>query len=156
MLTSYRIVKAKYITGNIADAFDGEGARRYGGRWNTVGTAMVYTSESAALAALEMLVHLDDASLLPRYVVCPVRFDASLVTDLDPATLPTDWKQTPAPPSLAAIGDAWVQSGASLLLRVPSAVLPLEHNFLINPRHADFSRLHFEPLQAFEFDPRLF
>lgn len=154
-LTAYRIVKAKYVASGVAAAFDGEGARRTGGRWNPVGIPMVYTSQHASLAVLEMLVHLDAASVLLSYALCPVSFDADLVSELDLATLPANWSQTPAPFSLQALGAAWVRDAATPVFRVPSAVVFGESNFLLNPRHPDFARLQFAPAQPFGFDARL-
>ena len=91
--TSWPIVKAT----RVADAFTGEGARRAGGRWNHAGTAMVYTAGSLALAALEVLVHLDGPQLLQSYVQIPVEFGERLCRWLDLGSLPEDWSGNPAP-----------------------------------------------------------
>jgi RES domain-containing protein len=148
---AWRIVKAK----RAATAFDGQGARLYGGRWNNPGVAVVYTSASQSLAALEMLANLEQASLLERYVVVPADFDEAIVTAFDERTLPRDWAAQPAPADARALGDAWVASAVSAVLRVPSAVVPAESNFLLNPAHADFRRLRIGKPQRFAFDPRL-
>ena len=150
-VTAWRIVKSKYV----ASAFDGEGARRFGGRWNDKGTPMVYTASSQALAVLEMLVHLEASDLLKHYRLIPVTFDDALVSTLDPKTLPTNWKRRPTPPAVRTIGEAWVSSGRSLILRVPSVIVPTESNYLINILHPDFARLSIGKPQAFRFDPRL-
>ena len=137
MIRAWRIVKTRYS----ADAFSGEGARLYGGRWNSSGIAMVYTSGSKSLATLELLVHLHNTSVLPSFSICPVDFDYSLVELLDPATLPRDWRQSPPPISLQTIGDDWISRGSPVVLRVPSVVIETEHNYLINPAHRDFKKL---------------
>jgi RES domain-containing protein len=151
MSRAWRIVKTRVA----ADAFSGEGARLYGGRWNSSGVAMVYTAASISLATLELLVHLDNTSVLPSYSICPVDFDDSLVTILDPATLPSDWRQSPPPTSLQIIGDEWISRSSSVLLRVPSAVIENESNYLINPAHTDFKKLVIGAMEAFKLDPRL-
>ena len=137
MIRAWRIVKTTFS----ADAFSGEGAWLYGGRWNSVGVAMVYTAGSKSLATLELLVHLDSSMRLPSYSSCPVDFDDSLVEVVDPAVLPLDWRQSPPPTSLQVIGDDWISRQSSVVLRVPSAVVPDENNYLINPIHRDFKHL---------------
>jgi len=150
-LTTWRIVKAR----RAADAFDGEGARLEGGRWNSPGTAMVYTSQSAALAALEMLVHLGRGSMLSAYVLMPCAFDHALVSRLDRTRLPDNWRSYPAPPQLQQIGDEWVRGGASAVLEVPSAVIETDSNHLLNPHHRGFRTVRVMKPQPFEFDLRL-
>ena len=151
MARAWRIIKSRFA----ADAFSGEGARLYGGRWNSPGMAMVYTAGSVSLATLELLVHLDNTSVLPSFAVCPVDFDDSLVELLDPATLPPDWNQSPPPTSLRTIGDDWISRGSSVVLRVPSAVIEYENNYLINPAHTDFKKLVIGSMKALKLDPRL-
>ena len=151
MITAWRIVKARHA----ANAFDGEGARVEGGRWNSPGTAVVYTSESAALAALELLVHLGRGTILAAYVLIMCSFEEALVTRLDRKRLPKGWRSYPAPPDLQLIGDEWVRSGASAVLEVPSAVIDTDSNFLLNPRHADFQAIGVAPPQPFALDLRL-
>lgn len=151
MPTSWRIVKARHA----ATAFDGEGARLEGGRWNSPGSPMVYTAGSAALAALEMLVHLGRAATLPAYVLIACSFDEALVTRANRATLPANWRSYPAPPELQQLGDAWLRRGTSAVLEVPSAVIPTEPNYLLNPQHADFPSIARTAPQPFEFDLRL-
>jgi RES domain-containing protein len=151
VLTAWRIVKAKHA----AAAFDGEGARVLGGRWNTPGTRMVYTSSTAALAALEMLVHLNRALTLPAYVLIRCTFEKSLVTALDIARLPRDWRSYPAPPQLQTLGDQWAKQGDSAVLRVPSVIVDKEINYLLNPAHRDFHRIRIHAAESFSFDLRL-
>ena len=151
MTRAWRIIKSRLA----ADAFSGEGARLYGGRWNSPGMAMVYTAGSVSLATLELLVHLDNTSVLPSFSICPVDFDDSLVELLDPANLPPDWNQSPPPTSLRTIGDDWISRGSSVALRVPSAVIENENNYLINPLHTDFKKLVIGSMEAFKLDSRL-
>jgi RES domain-containing protein len=150
MIRAWRILKTRYS----ADAFSGEGARLYGGRWNSSGIAMVYTAGSKSLATLELLVHVENTSVLPSFSICPVDFDDSLVELLDPATLPPDWRQSPLPISLQAVGDDWISRGSAVVLRVPSAVIESEYNYLINPAHLDFKKLVIGSKEVF-MDPRL-
>jgi RES domain-containing protein len=150
-LRAWRIVKRKHSK----DAFSGEGARRFGGRWNSPGVAMVYTAEHVSLAVLEILVHVEHTGLLPKYVLFQVDFDEGLVEVLDPSALPKNWSTYPAPLSLRAIGDRWVADGRFAVLSVPSAVVPLERLFLLNPQHADFPRVKVGMPQPFSFDARL-
>lgn len=151
MISAWRIVKA----GHAASAFSGEGARLAGGRWNSKGTAVVYTSESKSLAALEIVVHLGSGLALRPYVLIRCDFDEALVTRVDPAALPRKWRMFPPPPELASIGDAWAWGGATAVLEVPSAVIASEMNYLLNPKHADFGQIRIGTLTPFSFDPRL-
>ncbi len=150
-LTAWRIVKARYA----ASAFDGEGARRNGGRWNSPGTALVYTAESRALAILEILVHLPVAVLLAKFVCIPVRFDRRLVAVLPPDALPVDWQENPASGTTRRLGDAWVRADESAVWQVPSAVVPQEANFLLNPAHRDFGQLVIGAAEPVCIDGRL-
>jgi RES domain-containing protein len=150
-LTAWRIVKARHA----ASAFDGEGARIEGGRWNSPGTPVVYTSQSAALAALELLVHLGRGSILRAYLLIPCTFDDGVVSRLDRRRLPKNWRSYPPPSELQSIGDEWVRSGTTAVLEVPSAVIETESNYLLNPHHRDFRAVGLLNAQRFEFDLRL-
>ena len=150
-LTAWRITKHKHLN----SAFTGEGARLFGGRWSSPGTPMIYVAQSQSLAVLEVLVHLDSAAILEKYVLLRVDFDESRVTDLKKSTLPTTWRADPPPVETQAIGDHWVADEKSLVLRVPSTLVPGESNFLLNPLHPDFKTLKIFKPQSFRFDPRL-
>jgi RES domain-containing protein len=150
-ITAWRIVKARHA----ASAFDGEGARVAGGRWNSPGTPVVYTSQSAALAALELLVHLGRGSILLAYVLIPCTFGGAFVTRLDRIRLPKNWRSYPAPPELQLIGDEWAKSGMSAVMEVPSAVIEADSNYLLNPHHRDFQAIRVMNPQPFELDLRL-
>lgn len=146
----WRLCKQKHA------AFDGEGARLAGGRWNRRGTPMIYTSESLSLAALEILVHGDPALLPPDLVAIPADIPDSIrIEPLDDDSLPRDWRRTPAPDSLAKIGSAWAASARTPVLSVPSAVVPRERNYLLNPEHPDFVKIRKGDPQPFSLDPRL-
>jgi RES domain-containing protein len=134
-LTAWRICKQKHSK----HAFSGEGARRFGGRWNNPGTAVIYVAGSQSLAVLEILVHLNSADLLGKYMLIPVEIEESLIGDV--SVLPKNWGTYPAPPEVKLIGDSWVMGRSSVALRVPSTLVPNENNFLLNPQHADFSKL---------------
>ncbi|HEU4983301.1 MAG TPA: RES family NAD+ phosphorylase, partial [Acidobacteriaceae bacterium] len=126
MLSVWRITSKKFIK----TAFNGKGARLYGGRWNTPGTPLIYTAESKSLAVLEILVHLDSPDLLRKFVLFEVKIDDPLVTHLDPASLPKDWRHDPPPAAAQNIGDECASSARSAVLRVPSAIVTGEFNFL--------------------------
>lgn len=151
MPTAWRLVKTRHRL----TAFTGDGARLFGGRWNHVGTPLVYTAGSLSLAALEILVNLDPSERMACFTAIPVTFNASLVTTLASETLPKNWRAMPAEDGTQALGTAWVAAGSSLVLEVPSAVIPEEPNYLINPAHPDFHRLAFGPTRPFLLDPRL-
>jgi RES domain-containing protein len=150
-ITAWRIVKKRYAS----SAFDGEGARRYGGRWNTPGTPVVYLSDSRALAMLEVLAGLRSVAPLPAFAVVPAVFDASLVLRLENESLPAEWRQSPPHPVAQRIGDAWVGQGNSAILRVPSVIVPEEYNYLLNPAHPEFHRIRLGEPQEVRIDPRL-
>ena len=151
MLRSFRIVKLRHA----ATAFDGEGAWRHGGRWNSRGTRMVYTAESRALALLEILTHTGNAALLAAYGVIEIAFDAALVVALLDADLPDGWRASPPPPATQAIGDRWAADRGSVLMRVPSVLVPEEFNYLLNPAHPGFHKLRIGEPQPLAVDARL-
>lgn len=141
--------------GLLREAFSGQGASEYGGRWNSPGTRMVYCSEHPALAALEKLVHLQDIEQLRRsYALIGVGCPDEL-TEALPARLPRNWTADGARARLRRIGDQWIASRRSLALIVPSVVLPRSSNILVNPLHAAFGRLQIGAAERFDFDPRL-
>lgn len=116
---------------------------------------MVYTAQSQSLAALEILVNFESTELLSHYVVIEVVIDPSLINKVDVSTLPRNWRSDPPPRKVRAVGDQWIFEGRSAVLQVPSAVVPSENNFLLNPRHSDFGKLRIGKPSAFRFDQRL-
>lgn len=150
MRSSWRLTKTKYLS----HAWDGEGAKKAGGRWNSLGVAVIYTSGSLSLALVEILVHLTP-EILPAYSALRVEFEESLVTTVALGVLPPNWTESPPPPETQAIGDRWVVDLTSVVLRVPSVVVPDEFNYVFNPSHPDFRRVTIGPPSSFPFDLRL-
>ncbi|MCH9648691.1 MAG: RES family NAD+ phosphorylase [Deltaproteobacteria bacterium] len=150
--TIYRLTSGRYRD----RAFEGEGARRYGGRWNHRGIAVVYASQSLSLACLEALVQVGPDTLPDEMVSIAAILPADLpVLRLDPQALPDTWRRYPASADLQDLGSRWARSGASAALAVPSAVIPQEWNFLLNPRHPEFAAIEAMVPEAFAFDSRL-
>jgi RES domain-containing protein len=152
MPTAYRIFKTKFAK----SWFDGEGAFLYGGRWNSRGTRILYTSDSLSLAALEILVNLNSAELLSSYSYAKVEFEEKDVLPVEEIVkLPKNWSSSPPPSAVQRIGDEWAVSMQSLVLRVPTSVVPGEFNFLLNVGHPNFSTIRRSKPQLFRFDDRL-
>lgn len=147
----YRLCKERFA----ATGWDGEGARRVGGRWNHRGDALVYTAPSLALAAWETFVHVDPG-LIPADLVQLVAEVPDEVSRraIDPRELPRGWNHYPGPTKLKDLGSAWIRSRETLLLVVPSAGIPDERCVLVNPAHPEFKRLKPEQPRPFAFDPR--
>ncbi len=116
---------------------------------------MVYFSSSLALAALELLVHIGYERALREHYAIPVEFDETLVRRLEEEQLPENWTAVAAIPETQALGDAWAKRGTSALLAVPSAVVPRELNYLLNPKHPDASLLNIGEPEVFLYDPRV-
>ena len=134
---------------------DGEGAWRHGGRWNQRGTAVVYASASVSLAALECLVHLDPEDAPSDLLLVPADIPPSLaIKEVRIETLPANWRSLPAPDALGQIGTTWARDLESVVLSVPSAVVPMERNYLLNPAHPDCRKIAFGRARAFSFVPR--
>ncbi|MDA8388016.1 MAG: RES domain-containing protein [Nitrospiraceae bacterium] len=152
MITLFRLVKTKHL----AQAFDGQGAKKHGGRWNEPGVLMVYTSGSLSLAAHETFVHLGYDSVSLSFVYIPVEVpDSVAARAVNEADLPADWKVEPPPDSTKQIGTEWALSAETAVLKVPSIIIPGEFNYLLNPDHPDFALLKIKPALPFQFDPRL-
>lgn len=150
-LRVYRITKPHHER----SAWTGEGAAKFGGRWNSRGIPAVYCAGSLALAAMEMLVHLEGPDLLARYRWAWLELDARRVTELDSKRLPRRWHEDPPPAELKQIGDAFLLKADAPALRVPSAVVPTESNYLINPAHPEMRKVRAGPFADFRFDLRL-
>jgi RES domain-containing protein len=150
--TVWRLASARYGD----RAFDGEGARLYGGRWNHPGTAVVYCSATMSLAALEFFVHVEPDLAPPSLVAMAADLPAGLdVETLEVEALPANWRTYPAPEKLRDLGTGWVRSGRTAVLLVASSVIPHEMNVLLNPAHPDFARIHVREAEPFAFDPRM-
>jgi RES domain-containing protein len=149
----YRVLRKAFARSPL----DGEGAYLYGGRWSSPGTRLAYTSEHQSLAMLEYFVHLDadDAPL-----------DLVLVTARIPDDLPkesaaiekllSNWRRFPAPPELAGIGDEFVRKAERCILVVPSALVPHENNWLLNPQHPSFRKIAVSAPERLSYDRRMF
>lgn len=148
LVASCRIVKRKFA----ATAFSGAGARLYGGRWNSVGTSIVYTSSTIALALLEWRAHLGQWPP-PPVLLIEITFHPALIWS--PPRLPRNWMRTPSPSTNAAIGENWIQSAKSAVLKLPSAIVPEEYNYLVNPAHPDFPKIKIAKPRPVKIDPRL-
>jgi RES domain-containing protein len=153
LTTVYRILRRPYSK----KPFDGEGAYRFGGRWSSPGTRIAYAAERLSLAMLEYFVHLDVNDPPDDLVLAKAQIPDTLArVEVTAGQLPTNWRQTPATPELAAIGDKFVQSGRVTILIVPSALAPTESNWLINPLHPGFLKIKLKPIETFEYDSRFF
>lgn len=152
MITAFRLVKKRHAP----DAFTGEGSRRFGGRWNHKGTAVVYLSDTLALAALEQFIHLGREGLHISFVYFKVEIPERIsVTSIEPGDLPEDWRREPPPKSTKDLGTGWAESGSSALLRVPAVVVPTGFNYLLNINHPEVSLLKIGDPAQFTFDPRM-
>ena len=148
-IAAWRIVPAL----RIAEAFTGEGARLYGGRWNSPGVAIVYTSATRSLAVLETRVHINPP-LPVKYVIYEVEIDGALVENISAGKLPTGWDAEPPGPASMEIGNRWTKDRRSAVLAVPSAITG-ETNYLLNPAHVDFKKVKIGKPEPFTFDSRL-
>ena len=151
-LQLWRLVKTEHV----ATAFDGEGAYRFGGRWNSRGQRVVYASSTLSLALLEILVHIDATGPMPAMSAIPIEVPADAIyseefSKLNQVTggLPWSLGQT------RSWGDDWNQSRKAIAMQVPSAIVPLESNYLLNPSHPSFQDLKIGDPHRFELDARL-
>lgn len=154
MVLLYRISNTQHIRD-----LSGEGARLFGGRWNPKGMPVIYTSDSTALATLETLVHFS-LDLVPQ--------DRSILTlnlpdnlprlELDFKDLPEKWWVNPAPPKLTFIGKKWIEGTSQVALVVPSCVTPQAEgrNYILNPRHPNFSQIEIVGITEYRYDSRFF
>lgn len=151
MPTAWRIT----TIADPARAFSGDGARAYGGRWNSKGTRIVYAADYAAAAILEQLVQASAVGNPPTYHLFRVTFPDALVSVVDPSGLPATWRDPARHQAVQAIGDGWARARTSLALQVPSAVAPHHVNYLLNPTHPGFRDLTISARERFALDPRL-
>ena len=147
----YRIALRKHIRD-----LSGAGARIHGARWHFQGNAVIYASESRALAAIEFLVHVPISVIPSNLKIATIELpDDVTPKDISLSDLPNNWRDYPAPLELAKLGTNWIKSSASLLLRVPSAVVLHEYNILINPTHQDMKRVTVKQVEDFKYDKRI-
>lgn len=150
----YRLTKARHAN----EAFTGEGALLYGGRWNSKGHACVYLAESVALCQLETLVHLSDPEEINSFILYSLDVPDEWVTELTLDALPADWNNIVPPPALKQLGNGWLTSQVAPVLLVPSVLSPTERNALFNPNHPEAKFILERHLdgQPFIMDARLF
>jgi RES domain-containing protein len=148
----WRICRARFAD----EAFSGHGARRFGGRWNSPGVSMVYSSSSLALAAMELFVHLEPNQQPDDLVSIAAQLpEGEPALRLEPGKLPPRWSTDDFAPA-RAIGDNWIRENKSLAIEVPSAALRMEWNVLVNPLHSAIAAIKIEKPQPFNFDARMF
>lgn len=148
----FRLSKQKY-----ARDLNGKGAARFGNRWNSKGTEMIYTAESRALAMAEVAVHLTLANIPSDYMMIELEIpDTIKINTLKSDKLPLDWNDHPPGIHTQKIGDEFIDSGKACVLKVPSAVVKDDFNFLINPHHKDLKKIKIISITDFPFDKRIF
>ena len=150
-VVAWRLVRQRHA----ATAFSGEGARIFEGRWNSAGVAVVYCSENLALAALEILVHVQPVAVAEPFRTFRVALDDALITRVERDKLPKGWNLQPPTTVSKTIGDEWVKSGRSVALTLPSLLVPLERTYLPNPKHPDFRKVQIRDMGNFTLDRRL-
>ncbi|GGH19432.1 RES family NAD+ phosphorylase [Mucilaginibacter phyllosphaerae] len=146
----YRIANCNYINN-----LDGAGARLYGARWNSKGNAAVYLASSRSLAVLEVLVHLQPLITPPNFCIAQIEVPDNSILTLDVKTLPDNWRDASPPAELKTLGNQFIQETQHLMMKVPSAVVPDEYNYLLNPWHADIKKVSILNTHPFTFDDRL-
>jgi RES domain-containing protein len=145
----YRITNARY-----ADDLSGTGARLYGGRWNSEGKPMVYLASSRSLAVLESLAHFVQTNIPDEFVMLAIEAPDDFYTIPEEA-LPHHWNEYPEQHILKQIGNSFLQRNEHLLLKVPSALVPEESNYLLNPLHPKAGKVKIVKKSPFNFDERL-
>jgi RES domain-containing protein len=148
----YRLSRKLYC-----NDLSGKGAELAGGRWNSKGTAVLYTSESIALCTVEIAVHMPLGIVPKDYHLVTIEFpDEAPMGVIEEKNLPTSWKAFPHANVTQQIGDTYVMDGKNLILKVPSATVQGTFNYLANPRHPDFHKIRILKTEPFAFDKRLF
>jgi RES domain-containing protein len=147
----YRIAHKTFI-----DDLTGQGAKLYGGRWNTAGNAMIYSSFTIELAMLESLTHTTFSSLIKNFGIISFEVSDKIpVNEISINDLPKNWRTFPAPILLGKIGDQWLNGKTTLLMKVPSVLFPTSFNCLINPNHPDFRIIKVSEKTDINIDIRL-
>jgi RES domain-containing protein len=146
----YRIIKCNY-----ANDLSGTGARLYGGRWNSEGKAAIYLASSRSLALLEVLVHLPPLMIPDNYCLTEIEVPDSSITHILIDDLPSNWKDISPPIVLRQIGDNFLKKNEHLLMKVPSSIVPMEYNYLLNPQHPAMKKVKVLKKEPFNFDERL-
>lgn len=140
-----------------SNVLNGEGAAKSGNRWNSKGVEMIYTAESRALAMAEVAVHLTLATLPADYVMIEIDIpDFIGIKELDKNKLTENWNSHPPVLATQNLGNGFISSLEACVLKVPSAVVKGDSNFLINPYHPDFKKIKIADITDFFFDKRIF
>lgn len=145
----YRISSAKF-----ADDLSGTGAKLYGGRWNAKGVPVVYLASSRSLAMLELLVHLRPENLIVPYVISTIELPEDKILTVQADLLPNDWNKDGSLLALHQLTNDFIEKSKFLMMRVPSAIVEEEYNFVLNPAHADFAKVSLLAKRSFTFDQR--
>jgi RES domain-containing protein len=134
----------------------GIGVRDYGGRWNRPGTAVIYAGATVGIAALEKFVHLAGVGPSDLVLVRVELPEKCSIEEPELADLPGDWNSVPIRPASMDFGTAWARKRRSLVLYVPSALVPEERNAVLNPSHPEFAAVRMSIQRDFQYDPRLY
>jgi len=146
----YRIGRCVYV-----DNLSGEGARINGGRWNSEGRPAVYLASSRSLAMLEVLVHLQPLMIPDDYCLAEIEVPDNSISQVLVDNLPDNWKNISPPGILKQIGNNFLENKKHLMLKVPSSIVPMEHNYLVNVLHSDMKKVKVLSKEPFDFDSRL-
>ncbi len=150
-ITAWRITRKKYLN----QAFTGEGAKIWSGRWNPAGYPAVYCAQSLSLAILELIVHLEDDIDIESFMAIPVSFSSNSVQTLPESKLPKTWNNLPISPASMQVGKKWLDEKKFLVLEVPSTIVPIESNYILNPLHHSFGQIEIGEPREILFDPRI-
>lgn len=143
------------IAGKVhAGDLSGTGAAMFGGRWNKKGSPVLYTGENKEIALLETIVHLPPM-LSPELDILTIEIPDDSIFSIEIEELPRNWKMYPAPVVLSEIGEQWIRDAKTIALRVPSCIIHTAHNYILNCRHPQYSKIKLIERKSFEFDSRL-
>jgi RES domain-containing protein len=147
----------RLLNKNYGSALSGEGARVAGGRWNSPEIEMIYTSESRSLCTAEVAVNLPTGILPSGYEMNTIQIPDDLnIVEINEESLQTGWKRSPFSTGTQRLGDEFILQRKFVIMKVPSAVVPGDYNYLLNPRHPDFGRIELIKKEPYEFDERFF
>lgn len=156
MMHVFRLQKAKFSSAE--NILSGYGAELFGGRWNSVGNALVYTSATPELALLETLVHLEEFYFdeLPAHVLATIEVPESAIIRVEVEELPNGWNSIYTSPTTQQFTNDWFKQQSSLVMAIPSVIVPISFNYLINPNHPRMQEIKVVESIPFSFDSRFF
>ncbi len=146
----YRIARDIYI-----NDLTGVGAKTVGGRWNFKGVSVLYTSSSIALSMLECLAHFPAAFAPKDMALACIELPEDSISEITIDELPENWRAVPSPRDLKQLSYNWIKKQDTLILKVPSIIVPQEPNYIINPFHKDFKDVVLKEVVPFYFDNRV-